>query len=69
MYMNYVVKKLSSLLSLQPRWTMASDFQFHDHFTDGMTLWTSEQLVACEETYLDINVQNPVSKTLNRQTF
>jgi hypothetical protein len=29
-----------------PLWTLASAFQFHDHFTDGRTPWTSNQLVA-----------------------
>jgi hypothetical protein len=33
-------------LALQPPWALASDFQFHDHFTDGRTPWTSDQLVA-----------------------
>jgi hypothetical protein len=32
-------------LALQPPWALASDFQFHDHFTDGRTPWTSDQLV------------------------
>jgi hypothetical protein len=34
------------LLTLQPPWALVSDFQFHDHFTDGRTHWTSDQLVA-----------------------
>jgi hypothetical protein len=33
-------------LALQPPWALASDFQFYDHFTDGRTPWTSDQLVA-----------------------
>jgi hypothetical protein len=33
-------------LALQPLWALASAFQFHDHFTDGRTPWTSDQLVA-----------------------
>jgi hypothetical protein len=33
-------------VDLQPPWALASDFQFHDHFTDGRTSWTSDQLVA-----------------------
>jgi hypothetical protein len=33
-------------LALQPPWALASAFQFHDHFTDGRTPWTSDQLVA-----------------------
>jgi hypothetical protein len=33
-------------LALQPAWALASDFQFHDHFTDGRTPWMSDQLVA-----------------------
>jgi hypothetical protein len=33
-------------LALQPPWALASDFQFHDHFTDGRTPWTGGQLVA-----------------------
>jgi hypothetical protein len=33
-------------LSLQPPWALASDFQFHDYFTDGRTPWTSVKLVA-----------------------
>jgi hypothetical protein len=35
-----------SSLPLKPPWALASDFQFHDHFTDGRTPWTSNQLVA-----------------------
>jgi hypothetical protein len=27
-------------------WALASDFQFHDNFTDGRTPWTGDQLVA-----------------------
>jgi hypothetical protein len=42
-----VVMNLSFfLLALQPPWALASAFQFHDHFTDGRTPWTSDQLVA-----------------------
>jgi hypothetical protein len=33
-------------LALQPPWALASVFQFHDHFTDCRTPWTSDQLVA-----------------------
>jgi hypothetical protein len=33
-------------LALQPPWVLASDFQFHDHFTDGRISWTRHQLVA-----------------------
>jgi hypothetical protein len=33
-------------LAVQPPWALASDFQFHNHFTDGRTPWTSDQLVA-----------------------
>jgi hypothetical protein len=33
-------------LALQLSWALVSDFQFHDHFTDGRTPWTSDQLVA-----------------------
>jgi hypothetical protein len=33
-------------LTLQPPWALASNFQFHDHFTGGMTPWMSDQLVA-----------------------
>jgi hypothetical protein len=33
-------------LALQPPWALVSDFQFHDHFTDGRTPWTRDQLVA-----------------------
>jgi hypothetical protein len=29
-------------LALQPPWALASAFQFHDHFTDGRTPWTSD---------------------------
>jgi hypothetical protein len=29
-----------------PSWALASNFQFHDHFTDGRTPWTSDQPVA-----------------------
>jgi hypothetical protein len=32
--------------ALKPPWALASDFQFHDHFTDGRTPWTSDELVA-----------------------
>jgi hypothetical protein len=32
-------------LALQPPWALASTFQFHDHFTDGRTPWTSDHLV------------------------
>jgi hypothetical protein len=32
-------------LAVQPPWTLASDFQFHDYFTDGRTPWTCDQLV------------------------
>jgi hypothetical protein len=32
-------------MALQPPWFLASDFQFHDHFTDGRTPWMSDQLV------------------------
>jgi hypothetical protein len=33
-------------LAVQPPYTLASDFQFHDHCTDGRIPWTSDQLVA-----------------------
>jgi hypothetical protein len=33
-------------LALEPPWASAPDFQFHDHFTDGNSSWTSDQLVA-----------------------
>jgi hypothetical protein len=33
-------------LALQSPWALASAFLFHDHFTDGRTTWTSDQLVA-----------------------
>jgi hypothetical protein len=34
-------------LALQPPWALTSDFfQFLDHFTDGRTPWTSDQLIA-----------------------
>jgi hypothetical protein len=33
-------------LLLEPHWTLAFDFQFHDHFTDCRTPWTSDQLAA-----------------------
>jgi hypothetical protein len=33
-------------LALQVPWALASDFQFHDHFTGGRNFWTSDQLVA-----------------------
>jgi hypothetical protein len=29
-------------LALQPPWALASNFQFHDDFTDGRTPWTSQ---------------------------
>jgi hypothetical protein len=32
-------------LALQSPWALASDFQFHDHFTDGRTPWMSDQLI------------------------
>jgi hypothetical protein len=37
---------LFSLLAIQPPLALASDFQVHDHFTDGRTPWTGDQLVA-----------------------
>jgi hypothetical protein len=33
-------------LAVQPPWALASDFQFHDHFTEGRTPWTGDQLVS-----------------------
>jgi hypothetical protein len=33
-------------LALQPPWALASEFQFHDHFTDGRAPWSGDQLVA-----------------------
>jgi hypothetical protein len=33
-------------LVLQSSWALASDFQFHDLFTDDRTPWTIDQLVA-----------------------
>jgi hypothetical protein len=36
-------------LALQPPWALASDFQFHDHFTDGRTPWTSDQPVTTQD--------------------
>jgi hypothetical protein len=33
-------------LDLQPPWVLASDFQIRDHFIDGRTPWTIDQLVA-----------------------
>jgi hypothetical protein len=47
----------SSSMVLQPPWTLASAFQFHDHFTDGRTPWTSDQPVA-----------RPLSKHRSTQT-
>jgi hypothetical protein len=41
-----VCKLIIFSLALQPPWALASAFQFHDHFTDGRTPWTSDQLVA-----------------------
>jgi hypothetical protein len=32
-------------LYLQPPLALASDFQFHDYFTDGRTPWMSDHLV------------------------
>jgi hypothetical protein len=32
-------------LALQPPWPLASDFQFHDNFTDGKTPCTSNRFV------------------------
>jgi hypothetical protein len=29
--------------AVQPPWALASDFQFHDHFTDGRTPWTRDR--------------------------
>jgi hypothetical protein len=40
------VNHLFLSLALQPHWALASAFQFHDHFTDDRTPWTSDQLVA-----------------------
>jgi hypothetical protein len=31
-------------LAIQPPWALDYDFQLHDHFTDGRTSWTSDQL-------------------------
>jgi hypothetical protein len=33
-------------LGLQPSWALASDFPFHDYFTEDRTPWTRDQLVA-----------------------
>jgi hypothetical protein len=33
-------------LALEPPRALASDFQFHDYFTDGRTPWVSDQVVA-----------------------
>jgi hypothetical protein len=33
-------------LAQQPPWVLASDLQFHDHFTDGRTPWMSDQVIA-----------------------
>jgi hypothetical protein len=47
-YCKFAIKKLIFPLALQPPWALASDFQFHDHFTGGRTHWTSDQLTATQ---------------------
>jgi hypothetical protein len=42
-------------LALKPPWALASVFQFHVHFTDGRTPWTSDQLVAILPSNMVIN--------------
>jgi hypothetical protein len=48
--MNFVFKISLNViffsLALQPPWALASAFQFHNHFTEGRTPWTSDQFVA-----------------------
>jgi hypothetical protein len=44
--LSYLVAGLNDCLTaLQSPWAVVSAFQFHDHFTDGRTPWTSDQLV------------------------
>jgi hypothetical protein len=33
-------------LALSPLWALTSGFQLHEHFTDGRTPWTGDQLVS-----------------------
>jgi hypothetical protein len=44
--LDIIVAHIFFSLALQPPWALASAFQFHDHFTDSRTPWTSDQLVA-----------------------
>jgi hypothetical protein len=45
---------------------LASDFQFHDHFTGGRTPWTSDQLVARRlPKHRTIQTQNKLIHTPN----
>jgi hypothetical protein len=48
-FMKKILRTLSHhffLLALQPPWAWPLIFQFYDHFTEGRTRWTSDQLVA-----------------------
>jgi hypothetical protein len=38
-----VLKLLFFSMALQHPWALASAFQFHDHYEDGRTPWTSDQ--------------------------
>jgi hypothetical protein len=51
--------ELSFSLALQSPWALASVYQFHDHFTDGRTPWTSDQLVVRPlSTHMTTQTQN-----------
>jgi hypothetical protein len=43
---SYIPLRTFFSLAIQSPWALASDFQFNDHFPDGRTHWTSDQLVA-----------------------
>jgi hypothetical protein len=45
-YLCFIYSYFFFPLALQPPCILAFDFQFYDHFTDGRTPWTSDQLVA-----------------------
>jgi hypothetical protein len=41
-----VIQKLIFFLLLLPRWSIGLIYRFLDHFRDGRTPWTGDQLVA-----------------------
>jgi hypothetical protein len=40
MFLERTIQFFYVSLALQPPWALGADFQFHDHFTDGRTVWT-----------------------------